>query len=681
MISSPTQPSENLLESFIPEHPNLSIDMPAGWVKNISYSQQNPPDQSQREIQLLLIDRQHNLDIEETFIHVVKKVLTGGVEKASMFNIDLDPIYESIIIHQLAIYRDGKEVNAILPGNARILQRELALEQHIYDGSLSLMIIFSNVKIGDIIDISYTRKGRNPVYSGHFSIIENFSYPEKIEKFSFRCTRDKNRTLYFKTYNASSTLVEEILDDSLVETSYLAAPCKVLENFSNTPDWYMTQELVQFTDFQSWHEVSAWGKSLFQSDPNIEIGEIKTLVNKWKGEGKDTKTALAAAALDFVQNEIRYLGMEEGIYSHQPHSPQTTLSNRYGDCKDKTALLKVFMDEIGIVSIPALVSTVYTSQVKEFLPSASIFNHAILYVKIDDEPYWLDATLKYQGGSLKNQSKLFYGSYLLLNGEKECLINHPPVSNPHDVDLESHYIFSSDQCDLKVTTTFKESKANEYRAFIAYHGKDGLVKLYQDFFSHKFGSAHIKEPLVLADDLELNQITVAESYTLKDLNPEDTKFNIPLYVLPEHLPGQVSLSRKDPLSLVYPMRISESFRISSQNKHQVSSDSIRLEHPSFGFDYQISLDGHDIVCKYVYETKKDHILPEDFGSLRNIISKMHDKMFLDYHFNKNEDLESLDSEFTGKKEGSNMWILYFFFILSSLVTLLKLLTQCSHPPH
>jgi hypothetical protein len=672
------QPSINLLESFIPKHPNLSIDIPALWIKDISYSQQNDPDQSQREIQILLIDRQHNLDTNETYIHTVRKVLTGGSEKASTFNIDFDPIYEVIILHQLAIYREGKQVNALLPGNVRILQRELALEKHIFDGSLSLTIIFSNVKIGDIIDISYTRKGRNPVFSGHFDVIECFSYQEKIEKFSLRCVRNKDRTLHFKTYNASSSLVEQTLDHSQIETSYIVAPCKVLENF-NTPNWYISHELVHLSDYQSWQEVSTWGNSLFQSDKKIEIDEIKTLVNQWKGEGKETKTALVAAALDFVQNEIRYLGIEEGIYSHQPHSPQATLSNRYGDCKDKTALLKVFMDEIEIVSIPAFVSTIHTNQLKDFLPSASMFNHVILNVKIDDESYWLDATLKYQGGSLKNQSRLFYGSYLLLNGDEECLISNPPISHPYDVDLESHYIFNSNQCELKTKTTFKQSKADEYRSIIAYHGKEGLEKLYLDFFSRKFGSAHIKEPMSLVDDLELNQITIIENYMLKDLNPDDTKFNIRLYAIPESLPDQVSLSRKEPLSLVYPTRIFESFRISSKNQHQLSSDSISLKHPSFIFDYQASQDGNDIVCTYLYETKKDHILPEDFGSLRNIISKMHETMFLDYNYNINEDLKSLGNEFVSKNKNPDRKFFSGFSIFVMVITILRLLSQCSHP--
>jgi hypothetical protein len=633
--------SVKLLESLIPIHPNLSMDAPAFWIKNISYSLHKDSDQSQREIQYLLIDHQHNVDTGEVYVRIVRKVLTGGVEKASSFNIDFDPVYESIILHECVIYRDGQQINPLLPGNARILQRELSLERHILDGSLSLIMIFSNVKIGDVIDFSYTRKGRNPVYAGYFNIIECVSYPDKIEKFAFRCIRNADKTLHFKIFKASCELVTKTIDYSQIETSYVVEPCQIVENF-NTPSWYMSHEILQVSDFQSWQQVSEWGKNLFQSNNQVEIDEVKNLVNEWKNEGKETKIALVTAALDFVQNEIRYLGMEDGIYSHQPHAPQITLSNRYGDCKDKTALLKVFMDEIQVVSTPTLVNTNHMSQVKDFLPSANIFNHVILHVKIDDEFYWLDATQKYEGGSLKDQSKLFYGTYLLLNGEEKCLINNSAIFNPYETEVESHYTFNSNQCELIIKTTFMQSRANYFRSVIAYHGKEGLEKQYLDFFSSKFGSVRIDKPMSLIDDLKKNCIKIVENYTISDLNNENNKFYIPLYVLPEYLPGQVSLSRSEPISLAYPIRISESFRISSKETHQQVKDSLNLKHPSFIFDYQTYQEGNDIVGKYLYDSCTDHIMPEDFSSLRNISTKMHEQICHSYTFKNGNDSKKIN---------------------------------------
>ena len=44
-------------------------------------------------------------------------------------------------------------------------------------------------------------------------------------------------------------------------------------------------------------------------------------------------------AVNFVQNEIRYMGIETGKYSHKANSPEKVFKQRYGDCKDKSLLL------------------------------------------------------------------------------------------------------------------------------------------------------------------------------------------------------------------------------------------------------------------------------------------------------------------------------------------------------
>jgi len=61
-------------------------------------------------------------------------------------------------------------------------------------------------------------------------------------------------------------------------------------------------------------------------------------------------------ALEFVQKQIRYFGTEIGPYSHRPASPETVLKRRYGDCKDKVALLSTLLDRLDIRATPILVS-------------------------------------------------------------------------------------------------------------------------------------------------------------------------------------------------------------------------------------------------------------------------------------------------------------------------------------
>jgi hypothetical protein len=64
------------------------------------------------------------------------------------------------------------------------------------------------------------------------------------------------------------------------------------------------------------------------------------------GDG-DFMAKLAKVA-DFMQQQIRYVGIEIGIGGWQPHPAQDIFRSRYGDCKDKATLTVAMLDAVGI---------------------------------------------------------------------------------------------------------------------------------------------------------------------------------------------------------------------------------------------------------------------------------------------------------------------------------------------
>ncbi|HEV2277574.1 MAG TPA: transglutaminase domain-containing protein, partial [Acidobacteriaceae bacterium] len=53
---------------------------------------------------------------------------------------------------------------------------------------------------------------------------------------------------------------------------------------------------------------------------------------------------------DFMQQQIRYVGIEIGIGGWQPHTAEDVFRYRYGDCKDKATLMIAMLDAVGIRS-------------------------------------------------------------------------------------------------------------------------------------------------------------------------------------------------------------------------------------------------------------------------------------------------------------------------------------------
>jgi hypothetical protein len=102
-----------------------------------------------------------------------------------------------------------------------------------------------------------------------------------------------------------------------------------------------------------------------------------------------------AAIARFVGQEIRYNAWPFGTHGYEPFSAATIFERRFGDCKDKSILLRQMLSMIRVDAIPVLVRAQWR-RAEEPLEAAMVehFNHCIAWVTPTDERpgYWLDAT-------------------------------------------------------------------------------------------------------------------------------------------------------------------------------------------------------------------------------------------------------------------------------------------------
>ncbi len=94
-----------------------------------------------------------------------------------------------------------------------------------------------------------------------------------------------------------------------------------------------------------WSKIGNWQYNL--AAPQSEGGgEVASMARTLAGDG-DFMTRLTKVA-DFMQQQIRYVGIEIGIGGLQPHPAQDIFRSRYGDCKDKATLTVAMLDAVGI---------------------------------------------------------------------------------------------------------------------------------------------------------------------------------------------------------------------------------------------------------------------------------------------------------------------------------------------
>ena len=133
--------------------------------------------------------------------------------------------------------------------------------------------------------------------------------------------------------------------------------------------------------FAVWDDMGKWYSALLAGrvEASEPIKQQAAALTSSKGNALQKMQAVA----EFLQHDIRYVGIELGIGGWQPHPAPEVFSQRYGDCKDKVTLMRSMLHEIGIESYHVVINTERGSVTRE-TPAHNGFNHMITAIKLPD---------------------------------------------------------------------------------------------------------------------------------------------------------------------------------------------------------------------------------------------------------------------------------------------------------
>jgi uncharacterized protein DUF3857/transglutaminase superfamily protein len=128
----------------------------------------------------------------------------------------------------------------------------------------------------------------------------------------------------------------------------------------------------------SWENIAKWQSELAagRRTPSPQItAKVHELI-----AGKNDFDSKVRAITDYVQSNIRYVGIEIGVGGYQPHPAADVFRYGYGDCKDKATLLSSMLQEGGVRSEYVIVET-DRGIVHPELP-ALVFDHMIVAIEL-----------------------------------------------------------------------------------------------------------------------------------------------------------------------------------------------------------------------------------------------------------------------------------------------------------
>lgn len=432
-----------------------------GWVRAVPVD--TLPAAAPASLQVLLMDRQ-TLVGGPGGTHRYRRNLrqvndAAGLQKGAQIELEFDPSYQKLVWHQLEVVRGNQRIDKRGAGLIKLLHREQQLERQIIDGRKTASVVLDDLRVGDRVEWAVSLIGDNPVFAGKFVDQEWMSTIQgPVGLVSVRMLWPAQRKINFRVSEPGVT-VSDTQQGGQRELLLQRRQVPHFEVDPLMPAIDYVRDLVEFSEFQDWAEVSAWAEQLFAK--SMQLSPAVAARADELARGASTPEQRLRAALDFVQRDVRYFGTEVGAGSHQPASAETVLRQRFGDCKDKSSLLATLLTRMGISATPVLVPVFLREGAATRLPSPLAFDHAIVAVNLPDAPtLWLDSTRSQQTGEAAARQSLGLGRGLLARADARELTALPPATarlSSETVDVFSFPRLADEGRFTTTTTYFAEA--------------------------------------------------------------------------------------------------------------------------------------------------------------------------------------------------------------------------------
>ena len=582
------------------------------WILSCKYYDKRP---LERDIQNgaydELVEEQINVEEQADYNHIITDVVSeSGVQNNSEISVEFDPSYQRVDFHEIIIWRNNKPQGRLNIGAFKILPQENEFEKFIYDGTYSAKYILADIRKGDRIEYAYTVTGRNPILNNKFCSSVYLQGSDPIMHQFTTLLVSAARKLNSKSFNLRSLpKVSVVAGLKRYEWEDYQVPGVSTNKFQ--PKWLNQYARVQFSDYSKWGEVVDWALKINQVQTTFS-SELAEAITKLKNRYGTNKEDYFRAAVKLVQDEIRYMGIETGPYSHKANPPDVVYKQRYGDCKDKSLLLASILNADGIEAHMALLNTDLNDKIEDYIPSANLFDHAVVVATINGKEIWADATISNQRGKGTDLYFPPYRKALILKAGNDRLSNIKETKTGKITCLEKYKIRDEvSPVKFNVITTYTLDRADETRDEIATNGITKTEKNYLDYYSRIYNKIEAADSIKIKDDEEKNELTITESYTISNFFKRDSangKYTADFYAdyINDKLPdinGQVNT----PVSVNYPYDIDYTIRLTLPYGWDMDNEHDAISRNGYKFIEDKTVSGSDLDLRYQFTYLKDYI--------------------------------------------------------------------------
>jgi transglutaminase-like putative cysteine protease len=486
--------------------------------------------------------------------HIRYRVLRErGLSDAGNISIGYQPDYQALVLNRLDVVRDGQRLDLRARAHYARLRREQDLDQGLLDGEVTLSITVPDLRVGDQLDYSFSLTGDNPIFGNAYYDTYAARYGVPLGFRRVRVRYPASRPVWSKV-STSGFEVRRASAAGIATLDITASQLPAVREPNDTPEGHDSFGRISLSTARDWRAVVDWAAPLYP----------RTFVDRAVADALSRQLSLDPAqpeaafmrAVAFVQGQIRYTGLDMGANSHQPHAPEETLRNRYGDCKDKATLLVALLGLAGIHAEPVLVNTRPGYDLRAALPAATVFDHVVVRAHLPTGDVWVDATRDREDGPLAQRRVLPFKAGLPLVAGNAGLVEVPyPIPSMPQVQVDERIDVrdtgAAYAATFNVLTTYRQGQGDEVRDAFRQDGAEEKGRQYLRYMRDFYKGMRAKAAPVVEDRPE-SEVLTRESYSLGWDKADSKVLEIWLFQLNDWMKGIPSEARITPFALTGP---------------------------------------------------------------------------------------------------------------------------------
>lgn len=600
--------------------------------KSVGIDQIDSTSRAAYGVQYQLIESQEL--ISEERIRYERKIMQftsiSGIEHFAQVSARFDPSYQKLIWHRFGIWRKGFFTSQLSRERIEVTRAEPQLDSNLFDRRLSHILIPFDLRVGDHLEYSYSLHGDNPAHGDLYSKIDYLQWAVPVERLYRRYLFSSASAAKAKVLRSDLYKIQTITNQDNLEILIESEKIEALKSEDDLPFGNEQQPFLMISEYPDWQSVAQHISKIFepnQDKPEIIEKSIEKFALDVRRRSIGSK-AVATEIVDFVQNQVRYLGLGGGVFSITPQHPEEVLARRFGDCKDMSRLLVSLLEAADIQALVMLVSTEFIDCLDQLLPGLSAFQHAIVCINIDGQFIWIDPTAAAQYGPLESRYLPNYSKALAVTAEATSLMSIPMQLPPNNILIEELYQVEKfgKLATLKTTLTYQGYYADRFRTFYLNSNHLDFDQFFLRIYKSQYEDIEQRGLARINDEKCRNVFTVNIVYEIRTFPGKSNlgwyTYNILPAHLVEYLTSPAQEVRRYPLELSYPLQVCQKIRLEYARRQNAQKIKPFIQKNEF-YDFRTTalIEKFKSCFEFEYSTKCSSIKPEQMESYKQELEK------------------------------------------------------------